>query len=230
MSENENNTEASTEEVALEETTEAATSEEAEVAEEDSAAQTAHEVKTGQLAKGEGGQFKWYVVHVLSGFENRVKQTLTDRIVNHKLTEYFSEIFMPEEEVTSQVKGKKRTMKKKFFPGYLLIKMVMNDKTWHLVKNTDKITGFVSGDSLKPSPITEDEAKFLLGQAAEGFKQTRTVSNFAEGDSVKVIEGPFASFVGTVENVNDKGKLKVNVSIFGRPTPVELDTSQVEKV
>ncbi len=181
------------------------------------------------LSKGETPEFKWYVVHVFSGFEARVKKTLVDRIVNHKMTEYFSEVFLPEEDVTISVKGKKRNMKKKFFPGYLLVKMIMNDKTWHLVKNTDKITGFVSGDKSKPSPIKDDEVAFLLGQAKDGFKVQKSVSNFNEGDSVKVIEGPFSSFVGTVENINEKGKLKVNVSIFGRPTPVELDVSQVEK-
>jgi len=183
----------------------------------------------GPLSRGDSPDFKWYVVHVFSGFEHRVKKTLVDRIVNHKMTEYFAEIFLPEEDVTINVKGKKRNMKKKFFPGYLIVKMILNDKTWHLVKNTDKITGFVSGDKSKPSPIKEEEAAFLLGQAKEGFKTKKTLSSFSEGDSVKVIEGPFTSFVGTVEMVNDKGKLKVNVSIFGRPTPVELDVSQVEK-
>ncbi len=191
--------------------------------------ETEEEEDRGPLARGDSPEFKWYVVHVFSGFEHRVKKTLVDRIVNHKMTEYFAEIFLPEEDVTINVKGKKRNMKKKFFPGYLIVKMILNDKTWHLVKNTDKITGFVSGDKSKPSPIKEEEAAFLLGQAKEGFKTKKTLSSFSEGDSVKVIEGPFASFVGTVEMVNDKGKLKVNVSIFGRPTPVELDASQVEK-
>lgn len=189
------------------------------------------EVNQSPLAAGDGPEFKWYVVHVLSGFENRVRKTLTERIVNHKQTEYFAEIFYPEEQVTTNVRGKKRNMKKKFFPGYLLIKMILNDKTWHLVKNTDKITNFVSSDRNKPTPISESEAKFLLGQAEDGFKgnKSSSVSEYSEGDSVKVIEGPFASFVGTVEAVSDKGKLKVNVSIFGRPTPVELEGHQVEK-
>ncbi len=205
-----------------------ASSDEVEVATSDDE-ETEEEVDRGPLARGDSPEFKWYVVHVFSGFEHRVKKTLVDRIVNHKMTEYFAEIFLPEEDVTINVKGKKRNMKKKFFPGYLIVKMILNDKTWHLVKNTDKITGFVSGDKSKPSPIKEEEAAFLLGQAKEGFKTKKTLSSFSEGDSVKVIEGPFASFVGTVEMVNDKGKLKVNVSIFGRPTPVELDASQVEK-
>lgn len=182
------------------------------------------------LAKGDTPDFKWFVVHVLSGFEHRVCKTLKERILNYKMAEQFSEILLPEETVVANVKGKKRNMKKKFFPGYILIKMIMNDQTWHLVKNTDKITSFVGGDKNKPTPISDDEARQLTNQAAEGFKKTRNAASFVSGDSVKVIEGPFASFVGTVEAVNEKGKLKVNVSIFGRPTPVELDFSQVEKV
>lgn len=182
------------------------------------------------LALGDTPDFKWYIVHVLSGFENRVLKTLKERIVNHNMTEYFAEILVPEESVVANVNGKKRTMKKKFFPGYVLVKMVMNDKTWHLVKDTDKITGFIGGTKDKPMPISDEEAASMTASLAEGFKRTRSVANFSEGDSVKVIEGPFASFVGVVENISDKGKVKVQVSIFGRPTPVELEFSQVEKV
>jgi len=182
------------------------------------------------LAAGDTPDFKWYIVHVLSGFENRVLKTLKERIVNHSMTEYFAEILVPEESVVANVNGKKRTMKKKFFPGYVLIKMIMNEKTWHLVKDTDKITGFIGGTKDKPMPISDEEAASMTASLADGFKRTRTVANFSEGDSVKVIEGPFASFVGVVENISDKGKVKVQVSIFGRPTPVELEFSQVEKV
>ncbi|MES2528249.1 MAG: transcription termination/antitermination protein NusG [Bdellovibrionota bacterium] len=182
------------------------------------------------LALGDTPDFKWYIVHVLSGFENRVLKTLKERIVNHSMTEYFAEILVPEESVIANVNGKKRTMKKKFFPGYVLVKMIMNDKTWHLVKDTDKITGFIGGTKDKPMPISDEEAASMTASLAEGFKRTRSVANFSEGDSVKVIEGPFASFVGVVENISDKGKVKVQVSIFGRPTPVELEFSQVEKV
>ena len=182
------------------------------------------------LAVGDTPDFKWYIVHVLSGFENRVLKTLKERIVNHGMTEYFAEILVPEESVVANVNGKKRTMKKKFFPGYVLIKMVMSEKTWHLVKDTDKITGFIGGTKDKPMPISDEEALSMTASLAEGFKRTRSVANFSEGDSVKVIEGPFASFVGVVENISDKGKVKVQVSIFGRPTPVELEFSQVEKV
>jgi transcriptional antiterminator NusG len=182
------------------------------------------------LAIGDTPDFKWYIVHVLSGFENRVLKTLKERIVNHSMTEYFAEIMVPEEQVVANVNGKKRTMKKKFFPGYVLIKMIMNDKTWHLVKDTDKITGFIGGTKDKPMPITDEEATAMTASMAEGFKRSRSVANFSEGDSVKVIEGPFTSFVGTVETISEKGKVKVQVLIFGRPTPVELEFSQVEKV
>jgi transcriptional antiterminator NusG len=182
------------------------------------------------LATGDSPDFKWYIVHVLSGFENRVLKTLKERIVNHNMTEYFAEILVPEESVVANVNGKKRTMKKKFFPGYVLVKMVMNEKTWHLVKDTDKITGFIGGTKDKPMPISDEEAASMTASLAEGFKRTRSVANCSEGDSVKVIEGPFASFVGVVENISEKGKVKVQVSIFGRPTPVELEFSQVEKV
>lgn len=190
-----------------------------------------NEVETSDtgLAKGDTPDFKWYVAHVLSGFENRVTKTLKERILNHNMTEMFSDIIVPEETVITSVNGKKRNIKKKFFPGYVLIKMIMNETTWHLVKNTDKITGFIGGTKDKPTPITDEEAAFMLGQAQDGVKKARSSTSYSTGDSVKVIEGPFASFVGTIESVNQNGKLKVNVSIFGRPTPVELDDTQVEK-
>ncbi len=181
-----------------------------------------------ELSAGDSPDFKWYVAHVLSGYENRVKATLKERILNHKLTENFAAIMVPEESVVSNVNGKKRNIKKKFFPGYVLIRMIMTDQTWHLVKDTDKITGFVGGTKEKPMPISDEEASFMTNQMQEGFKRPRGTTNYSEGDQVKVIEGPFASFVGTVEAVTDK-KVKVNVSIFGRPTPVELDFSQIEK-
>lgn len=184
----------------------------------------------GIFAKGDSADFKWYVAHALSGYENRVTKTLKERIINHNLTEYFAEILVPEETVVANVNGKKRNMKKKFFPGYVLIKMIMNDQTWHLVKNTDKITGFIGGAKDKPMPISDEEAAQMTNQMQDGFKRPKSSINVSEGDSVKVVEGPFASFVGTVEAVSDKGKVKVNVSIFGRPTPVELDFSQIEKV
>ncbi len=176
------------------------------------------------------GDFKWYIAKTLTGQENKVTKALKERIVNFKRTEFFADILVPEETVVTNAGGKKRTIKRKFFPGYVLIKMIMTEDTWHLVKDTDKITGFVGGTSTEPAPISEEEAAYMTNQAEEGYKRPKTNVDFSEGDSVKVTEGPFASFVGTVETVSDKGKLKVNVSIFGRPTPVELDFSQVEKV
>lgn len=178
----------------------------------------------------EGLKFKWFVAKTLTGQENKVAKALKERVVNYKLTEFFADIVIPEEKVVTNVNGKKRTVKRKFFPGYVLIKMVMNDKTWHLVKNTDKITGFVGGTSDKPAPISDDEAARMLNQQDDSMARPRASVNFSEGESVKVIEGPFASFVGTIEAVNENGKIKVSVSIFGRPTPVELDFTQVERV
>lgn len=182
------------------------------------------------LAKGDSPDFKWYIVHALSGYENRVSKTLKERVVDYKLTEYFADIIVPEEVVQSNVNGKKRTIKKKIYPGYVLIKMIMNENTWHLVKNTDKVTGFIGGTKDNPTPLSDEEASFMTNQVAEGFKRPKTSFNLTEGDSVKVTEGPFTSFVGTIEAVNEKGKIRVQVSIFGRPTPVELDFSQVEKI
>jgi len=182
------------------------------------------------LADGNEGDFRWYIAKTLTGQENKVSKALKERVMNYKKAEYFSKIVVPEETVVSNAGGKKRTIKKKFFPGYVLIRMVMNNDTWHLVKDTDKITGFVGGTPDKPQAVTDDEAAYMLGQADGTSKKSRSSVNFEEGETVKVIEGPFASFVGTIEAVNDKGKIKVNVSIFGRPTPVELDFSQVEKV
>ena len=185
---------------------------------------------TAQLAKGDTPEFKWYIAKAQTGQENKVTKSLKEKIVNHKMTEFFSDILVPEETVVTTANGKKKTIKKKFFPGYVLIKMIMNDKTWHLVKSTDKITGFIGGTLDKPAPITNEEAAYMTSQMEEGFKKPRTSVSFTEGESVKVTEGPFANFVGTIESVNEKGKVKVSVSIFGRPTPVELDFTQVERV
>lgn len=211
--------------------TEAAADEGQEVAAEAaSTEEEGPEVEESPLAKGDTEDFKWYVAHALSGQENKVAKALKERVINYKMTHKFSDILVPEEAVTTNVNGKKRTIKKKFFPGYILVKMVMDDESWHLVKNTDKITGFLGGEKSKPTPISDEEASYMTNQAEEGFQRPKSALHLSEGDSVKVIEGPFTSFVGTVEQVTDKGKIKVQVSIFGRPTPVELDSSQVEKV
>ncbi|MBP5295845.1 MAG: transcription termination/antitermination protein NusG [Bacteriovoracaceae bacterium] len=182
------------------------------------------------LAAGDTPDFKWYVLKTMTGQENNVAKSLKEAIVNHNMQAEFAQILVPEETVVTNINGKKRKIKKKFFPGYVLVRMRMSDHAWHLVRNVDKIAGFVGGTMQKPIPLTDQEASYMTRQAEEGFKNTRTSVNFSEGETVKVIEGPFTSFVGTVEAVSEKGKLKVNVSIFGRPTPVELDFTQVEKV
>lgn len=188
------------------------------------------EKESNGLSAGDAPEFRWYVAKTLTGQENKVSKTLKERVLNYNLTELFADILVPEETVVSHTGGRKRTIKRKFFPGYVLIKMIMNEKSWHLVKDTEKITGFVGGTIDNPQPISDEEAAYMTNQATEGYKKPRATVDLSEGDSVKVIEGPFASFVGTIEAVNEKGKIKVNVSIFGRPTPVELDFSQVEKI
>jgi len=225
--------ETTTEETTAESAAETPTEETVEAASEDGATEEATEGETseeGEEAVEENPAFKWYIAKTLTGQENKVQKALRERITNYKLGEFFGDILVPEETVVTNANGKKRTIKKKFFPGYVLIRMDMNDRTWHLVKDTDKITGFVGGTTDKPTPITEEEANYMIGQVEGKAAKPRTSVNFTEGEQVKVIEGPFASFVGTIEAVNEKGKIRVNVSIFGRPTPVELDFTQVEKV
>lgn len=174
--------------------------------------------------------YPWFVVQTYSGFEHRVKLSLEERIRQHNLVEKFGQIIVPQETVEEMVKGQKRTSKKKFFPGYILVQMNLNDDTWHLVKDTPKVAGFV-GDSRNPAPLSEAEIATLMGQMEGGAKRPRPKKQFEEGDAVKVVDGPFADFNGTVDEVKpDKGKLRVLISIFGRNTPVELDFGQVEKV
>ena len=175
---------------------------------------------------------KWYVVHTYSGFENKVKKSLEERVKQDALGDQFGEILIPMEVVQEMVKGEKKTSKRKFFPGYILVQMDMNDRTWHLVKGTPKVTGFVgSAKSPKDVPAISDvEVQRLTTQITEGSLKPKPKVQFEEGDSVRVIDGPFSNFNGTVEEVKpDKGKVRVLVSIFGRATPVELDFMQVEK-
>lgn len=181
-------------------------------------------------AKSVDPRFRWYVAKTMTGQENKVAKALKEKILNLSMMEYFADILVPEESVVSNINGKKRTYKRKFFPGYVLIRMIMTDETWHLVKNSDKITGFLGGSADKPSPISEEEARYMLNQAEEGHTKPKTAINITEGDNVRVIEGPFTTFTGSVESVTEKGKIKVNILIFGRPTPVELDFTQVEKL
>ncbi len=174
---------------------------------------------------------QWYIVHTYSGFENKVRDSLKERIVSHGLEEYFGDILVPMEKVVEMVKGQRRESSRKFYPGYIVVEMEMNDQSWHLVKSTPKVTGFVGGTETKPTPITEEEAQRILDQMAEGAKQPRPKFSFREGDEVRVIDGPFNNFNGTVEEVfPDKGKLRVLISIFGRATPVELEFVQVSKI
>lgn len=174
---------------------------------------------------------KWYIVHTYSGFENKVRESLLERVQSHGLEEYFGEIMVPMEKVVEMVKGQRRESARKFFPGYIVVEMEMNDHTWHLVKDTAKVTGFVGGTETNPTPITKQEAERIINQMAEGAKQPRPKYSFREGDEVRVIDGPFSNFNGTVEEVQpDKGKLRVLISIFGRATPVELEFVQVSKV
>lgn len=172
----------------------------------------------------------WYVVHTYSGYENKAKLALEERIRSHKKEPFFGEVIVPEENVVELVKGQKKTTKRRFFPGYILVKMILNDETWHIVKNTPKITGFV-GDKIKPVPVPESDVQRMTNRIAEGQAKPRPRISFHEGENVRVVDGPFSNFNGVVEDVNpDKGKVKVLVSIFGRSTPVELDFIQVEKI
>jgi len=173
---------------------------------------------------------RWYVVHAYSGFEKSVQRALQDRIRRAGMEDKFGQILVPVEEVVEMKGGQKAISERKFFPGYVLVEMEMTDDTWHLVKNTAKVTGFVGGTATKPTPISEKEVQNILHQIQEGVEKPRPKVLFEVGEAVRVREGPFADFHGNVEEVNyDKNKLRVSVTIFGRSTPVELDFSHVEK-
>ena len=173
--------------------------------------------------------FKWYVVHTYSGIENKVKASLLERIELAGAKQYFSDILIPEEDVVELVSGEKKTSKRKFFPGYILVRMEMNDDNWHIVKNTPKVTGFI-GSKEKPSPIPDKDVENLKIRIDEGTLKPKPKFKFDVGDHVKIIDGPFMSFSGTVDEVDpDRGKLKVSVAIFGRSAPVELEYWQVER-
>ncbi len=173
---------------------------------------------------------RWYVVHAYSGFEKSVARNLKERIERAGMQESFGQILVPVEEVVEMRSGQKNISERKFFPGYVLVEMDMTDDSWHLVKNTPKVTGFVGGSAMRPTPISEREVQAILQQIQEGVEKPKPKILFEAGEGVRVREGPFTDFHGTVEEVNyDKNKLRVSVSIFGRATPVELDFSQVEK-
>jgi len=173
---------------------------------------------------------QWYVVHAYSGFEKSVMRALKERVERSGMQDSFGEILVPVEEVVEMKGGQKKTTERKFFPGYVLVQMEMNDDSWHLVKSTPKVTGFVGGTANKPAPISEREVQGILQQMQEGVEKPKPKVTFEAGELVRVIDGPFNEFNGTVEEVNyEKSKLRVSVTIFGRATPVELDFSQVEK-
>ncbi len=173
---------------------------------------------------------RWYVVHAYSGMEKAVERNIAERINRAGMQAKFGRILVPMEEVVEIKNGQKKTTERKFFPGYVLVEMVMDDDTWHLVKHTNKVTGFVGGGKTRPSPISEAEVMKIVSQMQEGTEKPRHKVEFVVGEFVRVKEGPFADFNGSVEEVNyDKSKVRVAVTIFGRSTPVELEFSQVEK-
>ena len=173
---------------------------------------------------------RWYVVHAYSNFEHKVKQSLEERIRRYGLEDKFGEILVPTEEVVEMREGQKRRSERKFFPGYVLVQMEMDDDTWHLVKEVPKVLGFIGGSSDRPAPISDAEANQILQRVQEGVDKPRPKVLFEPGEVVRVVDGPFNDFNGVVEHVNyDKNRLRVAVQILGRSTPVELDFGQVEK-
>ena len=174
---------------------------------------------------------RWYVVHAYSGMEKAVERNIRERINRAGMQDMFGEILVPTEEVVEIKNGQKRTSERRFYPGYVLVQMVMNDDTWHLVKHTSKVTGFVGGAKNRPAPISEAEVMKIVNQMQEGIEKPRPKVEWQVGELVRVKEGPFTDFNGAVEDVNyEKSKVRVSVTIFGRATPVELDFSQVEKI
>lgn len=173
---------------------------------------------------------RWYVVHVYSGFEQKVVQSIKEQIVSKGMEDMFEEVLVPTEEVVEMRRGTKVRSDRKFFPGYVLVKMELTDQTWHLVKDSPKVTGFL-GARGKPAPISQAEADRILRQVKEGVERPKPSVTFEIGEQVRVSDGPFTSFNGMVEDVDEeKARLKVSVSIFGRATPVDLEYSQVEKL
>lgn len=173
---------------------------------------------------------RWYVVHAYSGMEKAVERNILERITRAGMQAKFGRVLVPMEEVVEIKNGQKKTTERKFFPGYVLVEMVMDDDTWHLVKHTNKVTGFVGGAKTRPSPISESEVMKIVSQMQEGSEKPRHKVEFSVGEYVRIKDGPFTDFNGSVEDVNyDKSKVRVSVTIFGRATPVELEFSQIEK-
>jgi transcriptional antiterminator NusG len=173
---------------------------------------------------------RWYVVHAYSGMEKTVERNIAERIVRAGMENKFGRVLVPMEEVVEIKNGQKKTTERKFFPGYVLVEMVMDDETWHLIKHTNKVTGFVGGIKNRPAPISEAEVMKIVTQMQEGTEKPRHKVEFIVGEFVRVKDGPFTDFTGSVEDVNyEKSKVRVAVTIFGRSTPVELEFSQIEK-
>ena len=173
---------------------------------------------------------RWYVVHAYSGFENQVKRSLEERIKRFGMEDKFGEILVPTEELVEMREGQKRRSERKFFPGYVLVQMEMNDDTWHLVKDVPKVMGFIGGTSDRPAPISDKEAEAILNRIQEGAEKPRPKVLFEPGEVVRICDGPFNDFNGVVEEVDyEKSRMRVSVLIFGRSTPVDLEFSQVEK-
>jgi len=173
---------------------------------------------------------RWYVVHAYSGYEKRVQNALKERIELHNMQDYFGDVLVPTEEVVEVRDGKKRKSERKFYPGYVLVQMEMNDESWHLVKQTPRVMGFIGGTADKPAPISDKEADAILQRVAEGADRPTHKTIYEPGEVVRVTDGPFADFNGVVEGVDyEKSRLQVAVTIFGRATPVELEFTQVEK-
>jgi transcription termination/antitermination protein NusG len=181
-------------------------------------------------AKPVNPDLRWYVVHAYSGMEKAVERNIRERINRAGMQDMFGEVLVPTEEVVEIKNGQKRTSERRFYPGYVLVQMIMNDETWHLVKHTNKVTGFVGGAKNRPAPISDEDVAKIMGQMEEGVEKPRHKVEFIVGEYVRVKDGPFTDFNGTVEEVNyEKSKVRVSVTIFGRATPVELEFSQVEK-
>jgi transcriptional antiterminator NusG len=185
---------------------------------------------TAEMAASTNPDLRWYVVHAYSGMEKAVERNIQERIRRSGMQDKFGRILVPMEEVVEVKNGQKRTTERKFFPGYVLVEMIMDDDTWHLIKHTNKVTGFVGGARNRPTPISEAEVMKIVNQMQEGTEKPRHKVEFMVGEFVRVKDGPFTDFNGSVEDVNyEKNKVRVAVTIFGRSTPVELEFSQIEK-